>query len=83
MTKYFQQTIGKMVFGLKVIPLNEKPLSWGTIIFREGIGRYISATITILYAIVAFTPKKQGLHDIFADTSVVHERRNITEPAYL
>ncbi|GIN57740.1 putative membrane protein YteJ [Lederbergia ruris] len=72
MTKFFQQTIGKMVFGLKVVPLKGETLGWGTIIFREGIGRYISATITILYTVVAFTPKKQGLHDIFADTSVVH-----------
>ncbi|MCJ7839717.1 RDD family protein [Lederbergia sp. NSJ-179] len=82
MTRYFQQTIGKMVFGLRVVPLKGDRLSWATIIFREGIGRYISATITILYAIVAFTPKKQGLHDIFADTSVVHERRQMTEPAF-
>lgn len=82
MTKFFQQTVGKMVFGLKVIPLKQEPPSWGTIIFREGIGRYISATIIVLYAVVAFTPKKQGLHDLFADTSVIHEQRNNVEPAY-
>ncbi|WP_396019901.1 RDD family protein [Bacillus sp. SD088] len=82
MTKFFQQTVGKMVFGLKVIPLKQESPSWGTIIFREGIGRYISATIIVLYAVVAFTPKKQGLHDLFADTSVIHEQRNNVEPAY-
>lgn len=80
MTKFYRQTLGKMVFGLKVIPLKGENLSWGTIIFREGVGRYISATFTILYTIIAFTPKKQGLHDIFAETSVIHERRNY-EPA--
>ncbi|MGE8206313.1 RDD family protein [Heyndrickxia sp. NPDC080065] len=74
MTKFFSQTIGKMVFGLKVISFKETKLSWGTIIFREGIGRYISVFIKILYILVAFTPNKQGLHDIFADTSVIHER---------
>jgi uncharacterized RDD family membrane protein YckC len=74
MTKYFNQTLGKMIFGIKVIPLTEENLNWGTILFRELIGRYISKTIWIGYLIVAFTPKKQGLHDIFADTQVIHEK---------
>jgi len=82
MTKYFSQTLGKMAFGLKVIPLGGKPLSWGTVLFREGIGRYISATINLLYIIVAFMPKKQGLHDIFAETAVIHEHVKPLKPAY-
>ncbi|MEI2403076.1 RDD family protein [Niallia taxi] len=75
MTKYFKQTLGKMIFGLKVIPLKNEVLTWDTVIFREWIGRFISASIWILYAVVAFQPKKQGLHDLFADTAVVHEKR--------
>lgn len=75
MTKYFKQTLGKMIFGLKVIPLKNEKLTWDTVIFREWIGRFISASIWILYAVVAFQPKKQGLHDLFADTAVVHEKR--------
>lgn len=82
MTRFYGQTLGKMVFGLKVIPLKAESLTWGTIVFREGVGRYISATFIILYAIVAFTPKKQGLHDLFAETSVVHERASQLKPAY-
>jgi uncharacterized RDD family membrane protein YckC len=82
MTKYFGQTLGKMVFGLKVVPLNGERLSWSTVIFREWIGRYISATFQILYVIAAFTPKKQALHDIFADTVVIHERSSAAKPAY-
>ena len=83
MTKYFHATIGKMVFGLRVISLKEESrLSWLTIIFREGIGRYISVLIKLLYLLVAFTPKKQALHDIFADTSVIYERvRKQFQPA--
>ena len=72
MTKYFKQTLGKMVFGLKVVDLKHDEMSWGTIIFREWIGRFISATVIIGYIIVAFLPKKQGLHDIFTDTTVIH-----------
>jgi uncharacterized RDD family membrane protein YckC len=72
MTRYFNQTLGKMVFGLKVVDLNQQKLTWGTVLFREWIGRFISATIVVGYVIVAFLPKKQGLHDLFTDTTVVH-----------
>lgn len=75
MTKYYGQTLGKMVFGLKVVELGGHRLSWGTVIFREWIGRFISATVMILYVIVAFSKKKQGLHDMFADTTVIYEPR--------
>lgn len=74
MTKFFRQTLGKMVFGLKVVTLNRLKLDWGTVLFREWIGRFISSTIWITYIIVAFLPKKQGIHDLFAETSVVHEK---------
>lgn len=75
MTRYYGQTLGKMVFGLKVVDLRGNRLSWGTVIFREWIGRFISATIMVLYVIVAFSKKKQGLHDMFADTAVIYEPR--------
>jgi uncharacterized RDD family membrane protein YckC len=75
MTRYFNQTLGKMVFGLKVINLKSDKLSWGTILFREWIGRFISATVVVGYIIVAFLPKKQGLHDLFTDTTVIHVER--------
>jgi len=74
MTKFLKQTLGKMIFGLQVVPLKKATLSWDTVLFREWIGRFISSSIIILYAIVAFLPKKQGLHDLFADTAVVHIR---------
>lgn len=73
MTKYFGQTLGKMVFGLKVVTLDGKPLTWNIAIFREWIGRFISVTVLISYIIVAFLPKKQGLHDLFTDTTVIHK----------
>lgn len=73
MTKFFQQTLGKMVFGLKVIDLTGGSLTWSTILFREFIGRFISKVIIVGFLLVAFLPKKQGLHDVFADTTVIHE----------
>lgn len=73
MTKYFGQTLGKMVFGLRVVNLDGSSLTWNTVLFRELIGRYISVSIFVLYIIVAFLPKKQGIHDLFVDTSVIHK----------
>jgi uncharacterized RDD family membrane protein YckC len=74
MTKFLGQTLGKMVFGLKVTTLDHTKLNWSTVLFREWIGRFISGTILVLYFVVGFLPKKQGIHDLFADTTVIHER---------
>lgn len=74
LTKFFGQTVGKMIFAIRVVSLNKDSLDWGTLLFREWIGRFISATILPLYFIVGFTSLKQGVHDFFADTTVVHEQ---------
>ncbi|HLR80124.1 MAG TPA: RDD family protein [Bacillota bacterium] len=76
MTKWKGQTIGKMIFGLKVIHKEEKPLRWSDLIFREVIGRFFYRVfwiINLLYLVVAFDRKKQGIHDKLADTVVIHE----------
>ncbi|WP_411333567.1 RDD family protein [Metabacillus indicus] len=73
MTKFLGQTLGKMVLGLKVISVKQEELTWSTVLFREFIGRFISKFTWIGYAVAAFTPKKQGVHDLFADTAVVTE----------
>ncbi|MDR9791661.1 MAG: hypothetical protein C6W58_02160 [Bacillaceae bacterium] len=75
MTKFLGQTLGKMVFGLRVISLKNDKLTWTDVFFREWIGRYISKVTWIGYLIVAFTKKKQGLHDLFSDTTVIHDER--------
>lgn len=74
MTKWFQQTVGKMIMGIQVKSSTGQPLTWGHVIFREVFGRFISKTLLIPYLLVIFMPKKEALHDIFADTVVVHEK---------
>ncbi|WP_338750685.1 RDD family protein [Bacillus sp. FJAT-52991] len=83
-TKCWGQTVGKMVFGLKVISLKDPQLSWPTVLVRELLGRYITSTIFILYVLIAFLSKKQGVHDLFADTTVIHENSLAIQqtPAY-
>ncbi len=74
MTKFNQgQTLGKMVFGLRVICFNEEELSWATVLVRELFGRYLQKIIWPMYLLVAFTPYKQHVIDMLADTSVVTE----------
>jgi uncharacterized RDD family membrane protein YckC len=66
------QTIGMMATGLRVTRSDGSPLTLG-----RGIGRalalYLSFLILFIGVImVAFTQRKQGLHDMIADTVVVH-----------
>lgn len=76
MTKVFSRTLGKQLFGLRVIDTSGRPLTWQTAIFREVIGRYIHHVFfpfQALYLVVAFSDKKNGIHDRIADTYVVHD----------
>ncbi|MFC0187870.1 RDD family protein [Fictibacillus aquaticus] len=74
MTKVFSQTLGKMVFNIRVIAKEEQRLTWGDLFFREVIGKFISKFLFAGYIAAAFSKKKQGFHDHFADTFVVHNR---------
>ncbi|WP_077324905.1 RDD family protein [Virgibacillus siamensis] len=77
MTKWFGQTLGKMIFGLRVVRKDGGPLGWSDLIFREIVGRFIHRVFFItnlLYLFVAFAPEKQGIHDIIAGTRVIFDR---------
>ena len=67
------QTVGKIIFGIRVISFKEEKLSWGTVLIRECFGRYILKTFPFIYLMVLFTQEKQHLADFFSDTSVVSE----------
>ncbi|MGN7478084.1 RDD family protein [Solibacillus silvestris] len=74
LTKFFKQTLGKMAFGIKVQKDNGEALDWMTVLFREGVGRFINGTLLYLpYLIVAFAPDNKSIADYFADTVVIHE----------
>lgn len=77
MTKYFGQTLGKMIFGLRVVREDAEPLMWSDLVFREVVGRFIHRVFLItglLYLFVAFSPEKQGLHDMIGNTRVVFDK---------
>jgi uncharacterized RDD family membrane protein YckC len=66
----YQGTLGKMIFGLKVVDLNGNRIS-----FQRATGRHfakwLSAMILLIgYIMVGLTERKQGLHDLIAETLV-------------
>ena len=67
-----QGTPGKRALGLIVTDLNGNRIS-----FLRALGRYfakiVSAIILLIgFIMVAFTDRKQGLHDMIASTLVLH-----------
>lgn len=75
MTYYLNQTLGKMVTGIKVKSETGDKLTWSQVFYREVIGRFINNTLLYLpYLAVLFTERRTGIHDYFADTFVVSEK---------
>lgn len=75
MTKLFQQTLGKMIIGIKVVSTENRQLTWSDVFFRETVGRIIHnafGILKLLYVIIAFTENKQGIHDMIGNTKVVY-----------
>ena len=67
----YQATVGKIALGIQVTDLNGNRISFGRALGRN-LAEILSALILgIGYIMVAFTPKKQGLHDMIAGTLVV------------
>ena len=64
----WQATVGKKALGIIVTDLNGNRISFG-----RALGRYFAKILSSLilligYIMVAFTEKKQGLHDMLAST---------------
>jgi uncharacterized RDD family membrane protein YckC len=68
-----QATLGKMALGIKVTDLGGNRIS-----YLHAVGRHFARilseiTIGVGYLMVAFTERKQGLHDKVASTLVVYK----------
>ncbi len=79
----WQATIGKLALGIRVTNLEGRRIS-----FPRALGRYGAKLISFMVLfigvlMVAWTPRKQGLHDLMAGTLVVNGRAHgpgITPP---
>jgi len=64
-------TPGKKILGLQVTDLNGQKIGFGRANGRYW-GKIVSALILMIgFIMIAFTDKKQGLHDIMAGTLVI------------
>ena len=66
------QTVGKMVFRVRVVTLAGGPLPFGISVLRH-LGSWVSAAILgVGYLIAGFRADKRALHDLIAGTRVEH-----------
>ena len=74
MTYFFNQTLGKIIVGLKVETNTGEKLKFLDVVFREIVGRAINMGLFNLpYLSIVFLEKKKGLHDLISDTVVIKE----------
>jgi uncharacterized RDD family membrane protein YckC len=77
-SSHTQGTIGKMFLGIKVTDLNGSRIGFGIATCRYFF-KFISSIILFIgFVMVAFTQKKQGLHDILADCLVVNRQPDVS-----
>lgn len=67
----YQATIGKLALGLKVTDMDGNSLDFVKALVRNLCKILSGMIMGIGYIIAGFTEKKQGLHDIIANTLVV------------
>lgn len=76
------QTLGKMIFGLKVVQTTGENMTLG-IGFLRWVGYIISTVVLSLgFLWIAFDRKKQGWHDKIAGTVVVRTKNIVDGPSF-
>jgi uncharacterized RDD family membrane protein YckC len=70
----WQGTLGKLALGIRVTDLQGERIS-----FPRALGRYFAKILSAIilgigFLMVAWTQRKQGLHDMICDTLVLNGR---------
>lgn len=66
-------TLGKKAMGICVVGAeNGEKADFGSIIYRETVGRYLTGIAGIGYLYMAANHKKLGFHDLFSNTCVIY-----------
>jgi uncharacterized RDD family membrane protein YckC len=76
----WQGTLGKLALGIRVTDLQGKRIS-----FPRALGRYFAKILSAIilgigFLMVAWTQRKQGLHDMICDTLVLNGRASEFKP---
>lgn len=69
-SSFWQATPGKRLLGLRVVDLEGRRVGFGRASARF-FAKFLSSIMYVGYIMVAFTARKQGLHDMIAGTLVV------------
>jgi uncharacterized RDD family membrane protein YckC/cytoskeletal protein CcmA (bactofilin family) len=76
--KYRGSTIGGIIFGLRVVRMDDRPIDWTTAIVR-ALGCFLSLiAVGIGFIWVAFDPERQSWHDKIAGTTVVRPPKGVS-----
>lgn len=71
--KIYGKSIGKSIFGLKVVGINSEKISWLQAIIRELVSFFISLPFLVGEFFYFFSSKKQTLHDKLTSVVVIQE----------
>src|SRR5699024_7401782 len=77
MTKFYGQTLGKMIFGLKVVRMEFHACNSVDLFFVGLVGSSLYGMIgmlTLLNVVETLVAKKRGVHAMTGDSIVIHER---------
>jgi len=70
----WQATVGKKILGMKVTDVAGERINFVKATVRY-VSKFLSSFILMIgFIMVAFTAKKQGLHDFIAGTTVINQR---------
>ena len=76
LTYYTGTTLGKRLLNLRVVNADgSEHIDFLNVIYRETIGRFLSAVLCIGYLMAAVDKEKRGLHDRLADTKVIYAKK--------
>jgi uncharacterized RDD family membrane protein YckC len=69
------QTPGKLLFGLRIVAVNGKEMTYGRACVRSLCWIISLLLFSVGFLMIAVTRQKQGLHDVLAGTYVVRNAR--------
>lgn len=83
LTYFTGSTLGKKLLQIRVISTEDRKPTFFEIVFRESVGKFLSALIIYIgYIMIGADKEKRGLHDILSDTYVVYyHRKTVAVPA--
>ncbi|MCX7572034.1 RDD family protein [Tumebacillus sp. DT12] len=65
------QTLGKKILGIRIVRKDGARVSFGRLLLREVIGRWVNSITFLIGYLIALGEDKRGLHDYIGGTIVV------------